>query len=389
MIVYNKTWLANMRLQAVIKKDLLRGYITANEFKSITEKYPVGFYTPNLFVRVGLIILTFIIVSFTDGLISLVFAATGAVETFGWFFFLGLINYIALELIVKNNNHFRSGVDDALLFISGCLFATGFVMLLFRLNYTMNYIVLAGIIFLLCLYLSIRFADMLTSVLCCISFFAFIFFGWVRVIPAGLATAPFVMMMVSGGVYWLSRINSKKGKFINYDNCFVIIQIVSLLTLYAAGNYYVIQTLSSEMAAQTGPVPFAALFWTWTILLPFVYIASGIQKKDVVLLRTGLLLITAAALTFRNYYHVLPVDVTLTIIGAVILGIVYTIMKYLKTPKHGFTYVETDDGHLMDHLKIESLIIAETFSQTPQAPANEGVKFGGGDFGGGGSSGGF
>jgi len=43
----------------------------------------------------------------------------------------------------------------------------------------------------------------------------------------------------------------------------------------------------------------------------------------------------------------------------------------------------------MDHLKIESLIIAETFSQTPQAPANEGVKFGGGDFGGGGSSGGF
>jgi hypothetical protein len=389
MIIYNKTWLANMRLQAVVKKDLLRGYITANEFKSITEKYPVGFYTPNLFVRVGLVILTFIIVSFGNGLISLVFAATGAVETFGWFFFLGLINYIALELIVKNNNHFRSGVDDALLFISGCLFVTGFVMLLFRINDTMNYIVLAGIIFLLSLYQSIRFADMLTSVVCCISFFAFIFFGWTKFIPAGLATAPFVMMLVSGVVYWLSRIKSKKEKFINYDNCFVIIQVVSLLTLYAAGNYYVIQTLSTEMAAQTGPVPFGALFWTWTILLPFVYVASGIKKKDVILLRSGLLLITAAALTFRNYYHVLPVDVTLTIIGAVILGIVYIIMRYLKIPKHGFTYAETDDGHLMDHLKIESLIIAETFSHTPQPPANEGVKFGGGDFGGGGSSGGF
>jgi hypothetical protein len=40
----------------------------------------------------------------------------------------------------------------------------------------------------------------------------------------------------------------------------------------------------------------------------------------------------------------------------------------------------------MDDLKVESLIIAETFSHTSSPAANDGVKFAGGDFGGGGSS---
>jgi len=79
----------------------------------------------------------------------------------------------------------------------------------------------------------------------------------------------------------------------------------------------------------------------------------------------------------------------LAIAGIVLLAIVYTIMKYLKTPKHGFTCAEPSEVNALDHLKIESLIVAETFSHTPTASANDGVKFGGGDFGGGGSSGGF
>ncbi len=123
--------------------------------------------------------------------------------------------------------------------------------------------------------------------------------------------------------------------------------------------------------------------------MPLVYLAIGIKKKNAVLLRTGLLLIAAAVLTFRSYYHVLPIATTLTIAGAGILGIAYAIMKYLKTPKHGFTYAEPDDANLMDHIKVESLLIAETFSAAPSAPASDGTKFGGGDFGGGGSSGGF
>ena len=176
-------------------------------------------------------------------------------------------------------------------------------------------------------------------------------------------------------------------QFINYQNCLIVAQIVSLIVLYAAGNYYIVQTLSDELNGGSGkPIPFGIIFWTWTIILPLIYVGFGIRKKDVILLRTGLLLIAAAVITFRNYYHILPIGTALTIAGAVMLGIAYSVMKYLKTPKYGFTCAEPDDADLMDHIKVESLIVAETFSTAPAAPANDGSKFGGGDFGGGGSS---
>jgi len=156
--------------------------------------------------------------------------------------------------------------------------------------------------------------------------------------------------------------------------------------LYAAGNYYVVQTLSDELHGQTKAISLGAFFWTWTIVLPFVYIWFGIKKKNVILLRIGLSLVAAAAVTFRTYYHIFPLDVTLTMVAAIILGVVYLVTKYLKTPKHGFTLAEPTETHLMDNLKIESLAVAQTFSHAPSAPADKGTKFDGGDFGGGGSS---
>ena len=389
MIAYNKTWLANLRLQNTLEKDLSSGCVTNEEFSAIKEKYPVSFYTPTLFARVGLFILTCIVMLFVCGLIALMGSSSNMFSNPIFPFFLGLISYAGLEVMVGGSNHYRSGVDDALLFISGCLFFGGLMMMFVGNNGT-NYIALTATAFLISLFLTIRFADMLMSAACCISFFAWVFFLWTKVIPSGTATVPFIMMLVSAGGYWLLYTFRNKLQFINYQNCLIVGMTICLLTLYAAGNYYVIQTLGDELnGTNDKAVPFGAFFLAWTILLPFVYVGFGIKKKDAILLRTGLLLITAAVLTFRNYYHLLPIDIMLTIAGTLVLGGAYGLMKYLKTAKHGFTYAEPDDAHLMDHLKVESLIIAETFSTAPAAPTNDGVKFGGGDFGGGGSSGDF
>jgi uncharacterized membrane protein YgcG len=388
MIAYNPIWLANLRLQNVVKKELQHGNITGGEYKAIEEKYPVGFYTPNIFVRVGMFILTCIIVLFASGLLSLMAAASNIITTGGWFIFLGLLSYGGLELIISQNHHYRSGVDDALLYTSASLFATGIAIFLYGDGNIMHNRALSVAFFLLTAFLTIRFADMLMAAACCLSFFAMIFFGWIKV-PAGLSTAPFIIMLVSGAVYWGVKIYAGKASGINYQNCLAVIQVVSLAVLYAAGNYYVVQTLSAKMMGQTGPVKFGVIFWIWTIGMPFVYILSGIKHKDSILLRVGLLLIAVSVLTFRNYYHILPVDVMLTIGGALVLAIVYAISQYLKTPKHGFTNAEPDEINPMDSLKIESLIVAETFSHTGSAPANDSSKFGGGDFGGGGSSGNF
>jgi len=383
MIAYNQTWLANLRLQETLKDDLSKGCINAAEFKAITEKYPVGFFTPGVFARVGLFIVTCIVVAFADGLIALM--GSNAIESAAFPFVLGLMTYAGLELIVIVNKHYRSGVDDALLFICLCQFLVAFFMMFSGFNGNPNYIVFTMAGFILSLILTIRFADMLTSAACCVLFFAFIYFFWTTVIPTGTATVPFALMLASAGVYWL--IYTNRTNFVNYENCLAIAKIVCLTTLYSTGNYYIVQTLSDELRGRTNaPIPFSAFFWAWTILIPFVYIGFGIKKNNATLLRTGLLLVIVAALTFRNYYHILPLDVTLTIVGAILLGIAYSIMRYLKTPKHGFTYAEPDEAHMMDHLKVESLLVAESFSTAPSAPADSGTKFGGGDFGGGGSS---
>ncbi|MGZ3944469.1 MAG: hypothetical protein ACXVJB_05975, partial [Mucilaginibacter sp.] len=297
----------------------------------------------------------------------------------------GIIVYSALEVMVYKNKHYRSGVDDALLYASAGTFS-GAVVMIFHYDYGQNNdVAIWGIIFLLALFLAARFTDILMTALSGVSFFLFIYFTWTRIIPSGAATVPFALMLASTGAYWFAYAN--RSRYSNYENCFIVAQIVCLLVLYAAGNYYVIQTLGDELRGQINtPVRFSGFFWAWTIGLPFVYVGFGIKRKDTILLRAGLILIIAAAITFRNYYHILPLDITLTIVGALLLSIAYGIIKYLKTPKHGFTYAEQEDGHMMDRLKVESLVIAESFSTTPSASADTGTKFGGGDFGGGGAS---
>jgi len=96
MIAYNKIWLNNLRVQNDVKENLERGFITAGEFKNIKDKYPVGFYTPGLFARLGLFILTIIVITFAEGIISLLFAsASDLFDTAGWVFFLAILSYIA------------------------------------------------------------------------------------------------------------------------------------------------------------------------------------------------------------------------------------------------------------------------------------------------------
>src|ERR1700744_2919941 len=109
MIAYNKTWLGNLRLQQQVKNHVHQSDISGDEFKAIAEKYPVGFYTPNIFVRVGLFILTCIIILFAGGLLSLMALSGNIVNTSGWFIFLGILSYGSLELNISQQHHYRSG----------------------------------------------------------------------------------------------------------------------------------------------------------------------------------------------------------------------------------------------------------------------------------------
>src|SRR5436305_1488294 len=116
MIAYNSTSLDNKLVQEQAAEALAKNCITEEENTRIRAAYPVDFYSPNIYIRIGLFILTVIIVTFSVGLLFLI-TSPGSAETGAGILliFCGFICYGALEAMIYGKQHFRSGVDDALL----------------------------------------------------------------------------------------------------------------------------------------------------------------------------------------------------------------------------------------------------------------------------------
>ncbi|MET3981076.1 hypothetical protein ABIB62_003595 [Mucilaginibacter sp. UYP25] len=393
MIIYNKEWLHNMRVVDLLKTDLRNGSITPEEFTAIRSAHPYYFYLPRLVIRVGLFILTLIIASFGTGLLSLLGLSTHMIESPGWPIFLGIVCYAALEFFVRERSYLQSGVDNALLYYSACLFGGGLIWMISKMYYSAGDNLLCAILIcLMCVYLTLRFADMLTTLTACASFFAVVYFAWAKAGPLGLATMPFIMMIAAGSLHYLLTRLSDDPRCINYKNCLAGAEIISLITLYAAGNYFVVNRLNNmlnNLDDSHTTIPFGFIFWIWTMLVPVAYVLIGIRKKSAIFLRLGMILAGASIATFRNYYHLLPIEVMLTLAGMILLAASYTIIKYLKTPRNGITYAEPDELSEMDKLNIEGLIVGQATSHLPTPAQHQTNRFGGGSGGGGGSSGEF
>ena len=393
MIIYNKEWLQNLHITNLLKTDLQAGRISIDEFKSIKKAHPVGFYIPGLMVRVGLFILTIIIVLVAAALITLFTAEARVIDSPVYPIVLGLICYGFLEFFVKQKHYLHSGVDNVLLYFSAALIGGGFLWIVDNSHLASGDNLLgAMIIALLCIYLTLRFADVVTAAVACGALFASVYFVWAMIGKFGLTTMPLIMRIAAACAYFGLNKLGKNAKSIYYADCIAITKLISLLTLYAAGNYFVVNRLNNMLNglndAHTA-IPFGFIFWIWTIALPIAYILFGLKHKSTMLLRTGMVLIVAAVATFRVYYHLLPIEIMLTLSGIIILAGAYAIISYLKTPRHGFTNAEPEEANAIDSLNLEGLAIGQATSHLPPAGQGSASRFGGGSGGGGGSSGDF
>jgi hypothetical protein len=225
-----------------------------------------------------------------------------------------------------------------------------------------QYLFTSALILLLSLSFTFRFADRIMSVIASLSFLALVFFCWSKLGTIGETTMPFVIMFFSYLIISGTTRAAKNLAYLNYQECLSFVQLTSLLTLYAAGNYFVIQKLSYQLhhlpQENNAPLPFGWFFWAWTMLLPLLYIGLGIKNKSLLLLRLGLLLVVISAYTFRNYYHLFPTEYVLVISGTVLLLMAVWVIRYLKKLKHGFTYAQRNSRHWANNVHLESLIFA-------------------------------
>ena len=383
MIAYNRKSLDNLAIQYEAMEAFDQKLLTPEEYNRIRIAYPFHFYIPNAFIRLGIFLLTVLAATCALGLFLLMGLGSGERGIGTGLIVLGVISYGVLELFIHAQKVYQAGVDDALLWIAGTLVVTG-------INLTANHLSPAlesFIILLVAVIGALRYADRLMTLTAYGALLSLIFYRLAEWGAIARAILPFVVLALSAGGYFLFTRLTAKESLRHYRGCILLLRLGTLVTFYLAGNYYIIREVNANLSGGQGPVALAWLWWLLTTAVPVFYIVKGLQKKDTLFLWTGLGLIAATIFTVRYYYHVLPAEWAMIIGGTVLIAGAYGVMRYLKTPKYGFTAETSNDPHLLADLHVEGIILAESFSAVAAQPADPGVQFGGGTTGGGGAGG--
>lgn len=388
MIAYNHKSLDHLLMNEEAKTALNHTLISKEEADAIEKVYPVNFYMPNLFIRIGLFLLTAVIVLMVFGLFCLMIMGGGSDIKFGILtLFFSLLIYAGLEFLIREKNHYRSGIDDAMIWLS-----MGFMITAVNLLYpSISLLGQSILIFILSSYFLLRFGNILMGGLAFISFPCIVFYAVIPLGDMAKTAMPFLLMAISFFVYWFMSKHRKNNRLKHYKNCCTLIEILALIILYVAGNYFVVREVSNSMfdlnLKEGESIPGGWIFWIPTVLLPIVFIFKGIQKRNVILLRTGLILVGAIVFTIRYYHHLAPLEIAMSIGGIIMICIAYIITKYLTPPKFGFTHAEPNDPKLAGLLQLESLVVTQTFHQTTPIEPDKKFDFGEGSGGGAGSTG--
>lgn len=341
MIAYNKDWLYKLYVRGQADEALHEGAINNDTHDRICEWATTGFYTPNIYARIGLAVATFLGVlvgwSFFAYFFSLTTNYSKVFNTLAPIFLMitAVVCYNIAVSYIRHNHFYNAGTDNMLVWLAAILLPVGIYWLA---KGNISGPVFCLMLFSCALFTALRFADMLMSVVAFLSLLCFIYFVCGKAGAVGQGIASFTIMGVSGVVFYLLTPAERLRPL--FRNCFYYVRLVAVLTLYAAGNYYVVCKAATGFSGYTEATVTGGLgifFWVCTFCIPLVYLAIGIKKRELMLMRTGALLVVAGVLTFRQYHSVLPVEIALSIGGIICVAIAYWLLNYLKDGRNGFT----------------------------------------------------
>jgi hypothetical protein len=174
--------------------------------------------------------------------------------------------------------------------------------------------------------------------------------------------------------------------------------LVDLLALYLAvhlGAYdsALLETFASFGAPRgASPWPGRWFFVIATAALPVFVLAAGIRLRRPLLLRAGLLLGAASLVTLRFYVHLAPLWVVLIVVGGLLVAAAMALHRYLDSgrgrERFGFTSEPLfESGSAAD--VFDAGAAAALAPDGGPAAEKPGFRGGGGEFGGGGATGGY
>ena len=382
MLAYNKTTLENLAIHEAAEEAADVNLISAQKENEIKIHYPVDLYSPNIFVRIGLGLLTIFIVLSSAGLIGLM--TNFESPTFILFLFAAG-SFAMLTYMTATKKHFNSGVDHILMAATIIFLTAAFLQMLPQ--HINEDILASAVICIIGLCFFLRFAD---SIMAIVSFGAVVVLMLNISLYFGAASGmllSFAVMAFTAILYFVLQNNKSNRLTIYYSKPILVLQLLALATFYIAGNIYVVTELLKEFLPGAGstslPLWFRYFLWAFTALVPLVYIIAGVKYRGGILCRMGIACVAISILTYRYYYSILPAEAAMILAGSIVCTCSYLLTKYLKQPKGGFIFKDIQ-RRKNDTANLEGVIIAETFGQRETSLQQE-TTFGGGSFGGAGA----
>jgi hypothetical protein len=385
MIAYNKTWLEYDWIHEQMDEAFYETCIERDELTSVKKIYEKGFYTPQFLIAIGLFIVSVIVILFSFGLMATFFPISGTKATFGIeCLFFSSAAYGGLEWIVQKR-HFRSGVDEALIWASAIFLFAG-INFCFEISPTSN----AAIIVALSLWYTLRFLESLFTVVGFLAVLGFMILWLEKGGEFFKALIPIATIMVSLIFFFLTAWFRQLEAIKFYRKCFMMVEIAALLCIYLASNFYVVTELGKLYlhldASYAGRIPADRIYWALTFIIPAAYIIVGIIRKEPILLRVGLACLTLTIFTVRHYFHLLPIETLMIISGTILIIVSYSLLRWLRVPRHGFHLHEGFRQRSRPKRQIESILISQLLG-TQKSGSSETKSFGGGTGGGSGAGG--
>lgn len=389
MIVYNKTDLDQTFLVSEAENIKNSGFITKEVFNTISKEVPTLKTQDNLLIRICLFLLGGIVYGSICGVLALFISDTDNFDdNFKILvFFYPIFGFVVADLLLaKEAKFFGNGIDDAAILGTQLSLACGVAIVTDG-----NYFIIGIIVFLTSLFCYLRFLNLPSIVVTCLSFTYVLGSFMLDYINYGKSLLPFIFIILSALIYFFSiKLESKLDKPY-YNSGLVFIKTFCLLLFYLAGNYFVVRTLSFELredyySNEDPEISLAWFFWIFTFIVPIVYLVLGIKNRNKIMLWIGFLALGFSLFSFRVYHHVLPPEVALTLGGLLLFAVAYFSIKKLKNKEEGLTFKADCFESSNSFLQLEVIASAAQFGIKPEVATPESpMEFGGGGFSGGGS----
>lgn len=381
---YNKDSIYRLEVIKEAKRWAKSTFISKDQLAAINEEYKVSLYHPNLMIRLLLFVATALGLSGITGLFGAVLFSDASREVICVVCILyGAGTIVALEKMFLKNNHFKSGVTEAILYYA-CGFLIGGIAGLA--DFDLIALTTWTCVFVFS-FVAIRYLDLLTTVAAVLSFAYALFYHLYEIGGAARQLIPFAFIIVFTAGFLLFRKWRRRKDLMILTSNLIVAESLSLLLTYCGGNYFVVRELSVNLMSlqleEGGDIPFAYFFYALTVVIPCLYLYFGIKKKDIILIRVSLFVFAFSAFTFKYYFSLGSPEITLTLAGITVFAAALALMNYLKKMRNGFIR-ENLLSEKWGATNVQAFIISQTLGGNQHAPAQD--VPGGGEFGGGGST---